>query len=50
MAILDDLEYDIPKSESWLLAAKEVGIPVFVPGWEDSTLEYIHIFCIKGGK
>jgi len=49
MAILDDLEYDIPKSESWLLAAKEVGIPVFVPGWEDSTLGNIFAsYCIKG--
>jgi deoxyhypusine synthase len=30
--------YDIPASDSWLLAAKEAGIPVYVPGFEDSTL------------
>ncbi len=29
--------YQIPKTDSWMLAAKEVGIPVFSPGWEDST-------------
>lgn len=23
--------------DSWLLAAKEMGIPVYTPGWEDST-------------
>ena len=32
-----------------LVAAKEVGIPVFVPGWEDSTLGNIFAsYCIKG--
>jgi len=25
------------RSESWVLAAKEVGVPVYTPGWEDST-------------
>ena len=25
-------------SDSWLLAAKEMGIPVYTPGWEDSTI------------
>jgi deoxyhypusine synthase len=39
--VLDDptLEqhYQIDPANSWLLAAKEMGIPVFAPGWEDST-------------
>ena len=49
MAILDDLDPDIPKSDSWLLAARDVGIPVFVPGWEDSTLGNIFAsYCIRG--
>ncbi|UJR84967.1 deoxyhypusine synthase family protein [Sandaracinus amylolyticus] len=29
--------YQIPKDDSWMLAAKEMGIPVYSPGWEDST-------------
>ncbi len=29
--------YQIDPSDSWMLAACEVGIPVFTPGWEDST-------------
>lgn len=32
------LTYDIDPSESWLLAAAEKNLPMFVPGWEDSTL------------
>ncbi len=39
--VLDDptLEehYQIDPAESWMLAAKEMGVPVFAPGWEDST-------------
>ena len=39
--ILDDpsLEqhFQIPKEDSWMFAAKEKGIPVYAPGWEDST-------------
>ena len=29
--------YQIPATDSWMLAAKERGIPVYTPGWEDST-------------
>jgi deoxyhypusine synthase len=29
--------YQIPESDSWMLAAREKGIPVYSPGWEDST-------------
>lgn len=38
--VLDDpdLVYHVPAEDSWLLAAKEMGVPVFTPGWEDSTL------------
>jgi deoxyhypusine synthase len=25
------------RDESWVLAAKETGIPIYTPGWEDST-------------
>jgi len=30
--------YDIDPKHSWLLAAAEKNLPLFVPGWEDSTL------------
>ncbi|MDG1872565.1 MAG: deoxyhypusine synthase family protein [Mariniblastus sp.] len=30
--------FQIPREHSWLLAAYEKGIPVYSPGWEDSTL------------
>lgn len=31
-------EFQIPKEHSWLVAAAEKNLPLFVPGWEDSTL------------
>ena len=31
-------EYEIDPAHSWLLAAAERDLPLFVPGWEDSTL------------
>jgi deoxyhypusine synthase len=31
-------EYQIPPKDSWLLAAAQKNLPVFVPGWEDSTM------------
>ncbi|NNE91896.1 MAG: deoxyhypusine synthase [Verrucomicrobiales bacterium] len=33
-----DLNYEIPAEDSWLIAAAEKNLPLFVPGWEDSTL------------
>ncbi len=30
--------FQAPPEDSWLLAAKEKGIPVYTPGWEDSTI------------
>jgi deoxyhypusine synthase len=41
--------YDIDPSNSWLLAAAERNLPMFVPGWEDSTLGNIFAsHCIDG--
>jgi len=31
-------EYQIDPKNSWLLAAAETSLPIWVPGWEDSTL------------
>ena len=30
--------YEIDPKDSWLLAASDADLPIFVPGWEDSTL------------
>jgi deoxyhypusine synthase len=53
-ALLDDptLEelYAIPREHSWVLAAKEAGIPVYTPGWEDSTLGNIYTGYVMDGR
>jgi deoxyhypusine synthase len=41
--------YQIDPKNSWLLAAKQKGLPMFVPGWEDSTLGNMYAaHCIQG--
>ena len=62
--LLDDPElaalFQADPRDSWLLAAKEKGIPVYATGWEDSTLGNIfsanvkmkrlpHHQCVKSG-
>lgn len=36
-------EYQINPADSWLLAAAEKNLPIFTPGWEDSTLGNIFV-------
>jgi deoxyhypusine synthase len=46
-----DLEksYQIDPRDSWLLAAAQKNLPMFVPGWEDSTLGNMYSgHCISG--
>jgi len=41
--------YQIDPKNSWLLAAAEKNLPIFVPGWEDSTLGNMYAgHCITG--
>ena len=41
--------YQIDPKDSWLVAAAERNLPMFVPGWEDSTLGNIYTsHCING--
>src|SRR3954463_2636624 len=41
--------YQIDPKNSWLLAAAQKNLPMFVPGWEDSTLGNIYAgHCISG--
>lgn len=45
--LLENIEGDY--HDSWVLAAKAYNIPIFVPGWEDSTLGNIFAsYCIAG--
>jgi len=41
--------YEIDPRDSWLLAASAADLPIFVPGWEDSTLGNVFAaHCIAG--
>ena len=41
--------YQIDPKDSWLLAAAERNLPIFVPGWEDATLGNMYAgHCITG--
>src|SRR5687767_2921098 len=42
--------YQIDPKDSWMVAAAEKNLPMFVPGWEDSTLGNMYAgHCISGG-
>jgi len=41
--------YQIDPAHSWLLAAAEHELPLFVPGWEDSTLGNIFVARVLDG-
>jgi deoxyhypusine synthase len=41
--------YQIDPKDSWMVAAAERNLPIFVPGWEDSTLGNVFAaWCING--
>jgi deoxyhypusine synthase len=41
--------YQIDPKHSWLVAACERNLPIFVPGWEDSTLGNIFVSHVLSG-
>ena len=41
--------YEIDPRDSWLIAAAEKKLPLFVPGWEDSTLGNMYAARCIGG-
>jgi deoxyhypusine synthase len=43
-------EYEIDPKNSWLLAAAERDLPLFVPGWEDSTLGNMFVAGVIRGE
>jgi deoxyhypusine synthase len=41
--------YQIDPKDSWMMAAAERNLPIFVPGWEDATLGNMYAgHCISG--
>lgn len=40
----------IPKENSWVLAAAEKNLPLFVPGWEDSTFGNFYVARVIKGE
>ena len=41
--------YQIDPRDSWMVAACEKNLPIFVPGWEDSTLGNVYAsHCLRG--
>lgn len=40
---------EIDPKNCWVLAAKEKGLPIFTPGWEDSTLGNIFVSHVISG-
>jgi deoxyhypusine synthase len=52
--LLDDpslaQHYQVDPANSWLLAAKEAGIPIYSPGWEDSTMGNMFSANVRMGK
>ena len=47
--VFDD-DFEIDRKDSWLIAAQEKNLPIFVPGWEDSTLGNMFAACCMKGE
>jgi deoxyhypusine synthase len=43
-------DYEIDPKDSWLVAAAEKDLPIWVPGWEDSTLGNMFVSNVIKGK
>jgi deoxyhypusine synthase len=46
---LDASTFQINPDDSWIIAAAEKNLPLFVPGWEDSTLGNIFVSHVISG-
>jgi deoxyhypusine synthase len=42
--------YQIPKENSWFIAAQERGVPIYAPGWEDSTTGNMFAAAVYRGE
>jgi deoxyhypusine synthase len=45
-----EASYQIDPKDSWMIAACEKDIPIWTPGWEDSTLGNYFVACTFQGK
>ncbi len=45
-----EAHYQIDPGDSWVLAAAERNLPIFVPGWEDSTLGNVYASLVIDGE
>jgi deoxyhypusine synthase len=43
-------EYEIDPKDSWLLAASEKNLPIWTPGWEDSTMGNVFVANVMKGN
>jgi deoxyhypusine synthase len=43
-------EYEIDPKDSWLLAATEKNLPIWTPGWEDSTIGNVFVANVMKGN
>jgi len=43
-------DHQIDPKHSWLLAACEKNLPIFVPGWEDSTMGNFFVASVQRGE
>ncbi|KAF0233940.1 MAG: deoxyhypusine [Desulfovibrionaceae bacterium] len=42
--------FQVPAEDSWVLAAKEMGVVIYTPGWEDCTLGNIFVSEVIRGN
>ncbi len=45
-----DSQFEIDPRQSWVLAAREKNLPIWTPGWEDSTLANIYTRYVLTGN
>jgi deoxyhypusine synthase len=43
-------KYDADPRNSWMIAACESNLPIYVPGWEDSTLGQVYAATCQSGE
>jgi deoxyhypusine synthase len=43
-------QFQVPREHSWVLAAKEMGLTIYTPGWEDSTMGNKFCAMVMEGK
>lgn len=42
--------FQVPAEDSWVLAAKEKGLPIYTPGWTDSSMGNMYTALVMRGR